>query len=245
MTPAFRHMGGKARLRKWLVDHFPSEGQFYVEPFAGKGNVFYEAVQRLRFQYWELNDLDAKFLYCLRTADLTGLPESVSKDEFAGWKVRAAQCDPIAQLIEPRITYAGKGYGYGYSGHSGTHVGYSGANYRKVCLEARRLLANVSYVKQRGWQETLDLADGSCFVYLDPPYFGTNASYNNIDHEELIRRLNAADFDWALSGYRNDLYDSRLGFKCRFERERNSEIKGSNSGKREAVIETLWTNYEL
>lgn len=238
-------MGGKARLRKWLVSHFPDKGQFYIEPFAGKGNVFYEAVQRLRFTYWELSDIDSRFLYCLRTADLDKLPETVSKDEFQTWKLRAVEGDPIAQLIEPRITFAGKGYTYGYSGHSGTHVGYSGTNYRKVCQEARRLLENVSYVRQQDWRETLELADGECFVYLDPPYYGTTASYRNIDHYALIDVLNAAKYSWAISGYRNALYDSRLQFECRFEYERNSEIKSSNSRKREAVTEVLWTSYAL
>lgn len=245
VVPAFRHMGGKARLRKWLVEHFPSSGQFYIEPFAGKGNVFYEAVQQLDFQYWELNDINTKFLHALRRADLKQLPQSVSKAQFEDWKSRAVQGDLIAQLIEPRITYAGKGYAHGYSGHSGTHVGYSGENYLKVCQAARLLLDSVSYVKERDWRETLELADQSCFVYLDPPYLNTVASYSNIDHYELILQLNAASFDWAISGYRSDLYDSRLQFKCRFEYERNSEIKSSNSGKREAVMETLWTNYEL
>jgi site-specific DNA-adenine methylase len=244
-TPAFRHMGGKARLRKWLVEHFPDRGQFYIEPFAGRGNVFFHAVKHLNFQWWELNDLDAKFLYCLRTADLSKLPESVNRDEFLIWKARAADGDPIAQLIEPRITFAGKGYDFGYSGHSGTHVGYTGENYRKVCQEARRLLECVSFIKQRDWRETLELADQSCFVYLDPPYYGTTANYQNIDHYALIDTLNAADYLWAVSGYRSDLYDGRLRFSCRFERERNSEIKSSNRGKRVSVVETLWTNYKL
>jgi site-specific DNA-adenine methylase len=243
-------MGGKARLRKWLVDHFPDGGaldggMFYIEPFAGKGNVFFEAVQRLRFIYWELNDVDTTFLQALRYADLGELPESVSKEEFPSWKAKAEQGNWIARLIEPRITFAGKGYAAGYSGTSGTHVGYSGTLYRQVCREARRLLEKTSYIKQRDWQETLDVADSSCFVYLDPPYYGTTASYGNIDHSELVLRLNAAEFNWALSGYRNRLYDGDLHFQCRFDYERNSEIKSSNSGKREAVIETLWTNYEL
>lgn len=243
-------MGGKARLRKWLVEHFPESGQFYIEPFAGKGNVFFHAVQHLNFQWWELNDLDCRFLWALLSADLDLLPESVSKEEFVNWKQRAAESDPVALLIEPRITYAGKGYKYGYSGHSGTHVGYCGHNYRVMCESARRLLAKTGrgsylYIKQRDWRETLDLADHECFVYLDPPYHGTTAAYQNIDHHALIDKLNAADYLWAVSGYRSDLYDGRLEFKCRFECERNSEIKSSNTGKREAVTETLWTNYEL
>lgn len=239
--PAFRHMGGKARLRKWLIAHFPDSGSIYLEPFAGKGNVFYEARQRLQFEQWILSDLDTRFFQALWWADLSLLPEAVSKSEFEHWKQR--KDDYVSILIEPRITYAGKGYKFGYSGSSGTHVGYSGPTYRKVCEQARALLADAQVVKMN-WEDSIRAMNPD-FVYLDPPYYGTVASYENIDHERLVDVLNNAKFLWALSGYRNSLYDAKLDFKCRFEYERNSEIKSSNSGKREAVIETLWTNYEL
>lgn len=240
-TPAFRHMGGKARLRKWLVDHFPDgDDGTYLEPFAGKGNVFYEAVQRLSYSRWILTDYDTRFLNALIDADLGALPATVQRQDFAYWR---ASDGPITTLIEPRITYAGKGYKYGFSGSSGTHVGYSGTQYRKVCESARELLGHAT-IRQISWERALDEFQPS-FTYLDPPYFGTEASYSNIDHAVLVERLNTATFDWALSGYRNALYDTKLEFKCRFEYERNSEIKSSNSRGREPVIEYLWTNYEL
>lgn len=257
MTPSFRHVGGKARLRKWLVDHFPESGSFYEEPFAGKANVFFEAVQRLRFNYWILSDINTRFLDALLMADLSRLPESVTKESFADWRKRAEiENDPVARVIEPRITFAGKGYAHGFSGTSGSHVGYNGVLYQATCQAARRLLTGANggtatlrtvSVRQRDWRETFELASGESgeFLYCDPPYYNTDAPYSQIDHQELVERLNAATFSWALSGYRNDLYDARLEFKCRFEYERNSEIKSSNSGKREPVIETLWTNYEL
>lgn len=241
MTPAFRHMGGKARLRKWLVSHFPDgDSGLYLEPFAGKGNVYYEARRRLRYDRWALSDINAEFLFSVLRADLDSLPEAVDRSDFETWKNNKRL---IATLIEPRITFAGKGYGHGFSGSSGTHVGYSGPQYRRVCEAARVLLQDVD-IQQLSWEQALDVFRPS-FVYLDPPYYGTNASYKNIDHGALIQRLNGATFDWALSGYRNSLYDTKLDFRCRFEYERNSEIKSSNSGKREAVIETLWTNYDL
>jgi site-specific DNA-adenine methylase len=244
-TPAFRHMGGKARLRRWLVEHFPDSGTVYKEPFAGKGNVFFHAFQHLKFQHWNLCDTSTLFLEQLREVDLDLLPESVGKDDFNLWRVRAEAGDPIAIVIEPRITFAGKGYKYGYSGTSGTHVGYSGENYKKVCRTAQQMLLQPSVrIRCQDWTESVgSMTEG--FVYLDPPYYGTEATYLNVDHWKLISTLNSAKFDWAISGYRNQLYDSRLEFKCRFEYERNSEIKSSNSGIREPVIETLWTNYEL
>lgn len=137
MTPAFRHMGGKARLRKWLVDHFPTgDGGTYLEPFAGKGNVFFEACQRLRYLRWVLTDSNIQFLNAVVDADFDALPAKVERQDFEYWR---ASSGPITTLIEPRITYAGKGYKYGFSGSSGTHVGYSGLQYRKVCEGARQL----------------------------------------------------------------------------------------------------------
>lgn len=240
-TPAFRHMGGKARLRKWLVDHFPDSGEIYLEPFAGKGNVFFEARQQLNFSQWILTDYDTKFLNALMDADLNALPAKVDREDFEYWRSGKG---PITTLIEPRITYAGKGYRYGFSGSSGTHVGYSGPIYKRVCEAARLLLANAQ-IAESHWEDALVNLNPT-FTYLDPPYYGTVASYENVDHVRLVEVLNNAQFSWALSGYHNPLYDARLQFKCRFEYERNySEIKSSNRRGREPVTECLWTNYEL
>lgn len=234
-------MGGKARLRKWLVQRFPDKGSVYLEPFAGKGNVFFEARQRLNFKQWVLADSDVRFLRSLMWADFSELPDTVSREDFSYWKNRTCH---VSTLIEPRVTFAGKGYKYGYSGSSGTHVGYNGAIYREVCSQARQLLSDAQVIEQY-WEDSLALLDAGDFTYLDPPYYGTEASYDNIDHERLVRVLNQAKFSWALSGYQSYLYDRQLEFKCRFEYERNSEIKSSNSRGREPVIECLWTNYEL
>lgn len=245
MIPSFRHMGGKARLRRWLVEHFPQSGTWYVEPFAGKGNVYFLARQHLNFRSWLLADIDASFLYALKHADFSALPDEVTKADFP--RYRDDPTNRIAKLIEPRITFAGKGYASGYSGHSGTHVGYSGNCYRVMCEQARALLSG-TLIAEGAWDVLLRdplFQDPEAFGYFDPPYVGTKASYPNIDHVALVQQLNDAPFMWALSGYRNDLYDSQLVFKCRFEYERNSEIKSSNTGKREPVVEVLWTNYEL
>jgi site-specific DNA-adenine methylase len=239
--PSFRHMGGKARLRSWLISHFPVAMETYVEPFAGKGNVFFSACSTVNALRFVLNDIDTNFLVSLLAADLNLLPESVSKEEFSLWKTRT---DHVARLIEPRITFAGKGYKYGYSGSSGTHVGYSGESYRLMCQKARYLLnQNHVEITTGSWEQALILGSSEDFVYLDPPYLGTQASYGNIDHQKLVTVLNDAKFRWAISGYGNTLYDTNLNFTGRFEKKRNSEIKSSNTGSFEEVTEVLWTNW--
>lgn len=249
MIPAFRFMGGKARMRAWLLRHFPKHGRHYVEPFAGVGNVFYAARTQLDFAEWLLADIAPDFLTALLRADLDALPEAVSREDFAAWKAARDGADPgradLARLLEPRITFAGKGYAFGYSGSSGTHVGYSKRFYRPVCEAARALLAGPGvHVRQIEWEHLLSGGNPDDFVYLDPPYYGTVTPYPQIDHAALVERLNAAPFRWALSGYDNALYNEKLRYARRFLYERNSEIRSSNKGRRTPVIETLWTNYE-
>ena len=242
MIPSFRHMGGKARLRKWLVNHFPKNGICYMEVFCGKGNVYFHAAQELKYSWYALNDIDNSFLSALYSIDTNLLPQTVCKEDFEKWKTDKGE---IAKVIEPRITFAGKGYAYGYSGTSGIHVGYTKENYKKVCDEAQRILKTYpTTLLNHSWDdEQLYVGLGrNDFVYFDPPYLGTTASYGNIDHEKLIKFLNSASFRWAVSGYDTTLYDS-LKYTGKYQIERNSEIKSSNKGQKSGVMEVLWTNY--
>lgn len=243
-TPAFRHMGGKARLRKWLVKHFPRRGARYIEPFAGKGNVFYLAYEQLTFSEWWLCDLfSTPFLTALQVVDLQQLPETVTRADFTQYATHPEE--PIARVIEPRVTFAGKGYRAGYSGSSGTHVGYSGAAYRSVCGLAQTILRHPTvHIVEQPWEATLDGVTPQDFVYCDPPYWGVEANYANIDHALLVDRLNALPCRWALSGYEAPPYRGLL-YRGHSTYERNSEIKSSNARERQPVIEHLWTSYSL
>jgi hypothetical protein len=204
--------------------------------------VFFEAVQRLQFAHWQLADRDAGFLQALLRADLDRLPEMVDR---AAFETLRNQGGDIALLVEPRVTFAGKGYAAGFSGSSGTHVGYSYKSYRPMCQAARELLKRPGVdVVSASWNTlSWDQLSVDDFAYFDPPYFGTKASYPNIDHDALMTLLNGARFRWALSGYADPAYEAKLRFMQRFERERNAEIKSSNAGGASPVIEVLWTNY--
>ncbi len=112
--PTFRYQGGKARIRARLVELFPRSGGLYVEPFAGRGNVFFLARTCLSFDGWILNDLNSvEFLTALIQANLEDLPQGVSREEFE--RIRYED-SPVSRILEPIITFCGKGYRYGYSG---------------------------------------------------------------------------------------------------------------------------------
>lgn len=231
-------MGGKVRLRKWLIEKFPQNGRIYFEPFAGLGNVFYLSKQQLKFSEWQLNDINP-FLKILQNFDVNELPCTVNKDEFSYWKNLNSNC---SKIIEPRITFGGKGYSFGYSGSSGNHVGYSRENYQLQVLNAKFLLANCLITTACYKEIDFSKFTSEDFIYFDPPYFGTKASYPNIDHLKLIQMLNSLECKWAISGYENEIYSS-LRFLKKFSIQRNSEIKGSSKKAYSGVREILWTNY--
>lgn len=243
--PSFRYMGGKARLRNWLVGFFPPSGRLYVEPFAGLGNVFYLARSLLIYTGWYLIDLDVSFFQAIRTANIAQIPDTVLDEEFEKYKTLASMGDSISRLLEPRISFGGKGYKYGRNTLSNSNHKYNGERYRETCLLARESLRKAVVLSkswdQINWKE-LSKKD---FVYLDPPYYGVKASYPNIDHEQLVRVLNGLECKWALSGYSNPIYTRYLQFKEVYAISRNSEIKSSSKREYSRVKECLWLNYYL
>lgn len=236
MTPAFSFQGGKARIREVLVGFFPKVGGRYIELFAGRGNVFFEAVLRCHYKSWELYDRDASFLEALKIADLNELPDSVPKSDFAEY---AESHETIAKVLEPAISFSGKGYDFGYQKER-----YNYGSYFMKCCEAQRLLANTSITSAHWAGFKFHDLKSEDFLYLDPPYYQTEGPYPNIDHLALLKILNGLPCKWALSGYQDMLYSRNLKFKRLYSFDRNAEMKGSLAGFRNQVEETLWMNYD-
>lgn len=54
----FRYAGGKFYARKLILEHVPPH-EFYVEPFAGGGSIFF-AKSKVKFN--QLNDIDPELV---------------------------------------------------------------------------------------------------------------------------------------------------------------------------------------
>lgn len=242
--PSFSYPGGKVRMRSFVTQYFPRSGKTYVEPFAGLGNVFFYARKHLDFRDWWLNDLNSHgFFQALIDVDYDSLPEDVDRDKFLSLKKDRE--NPVSKVLEPRVSYAGKGYDYGYMGSHDTHVGYKKSNYVPHLHSARRMIDGVKITKTSWDLLPYNQFDASDFVYFDPPYLGTRiGTYGNIEHDRLLEVIKPAKFRWVLSGYDSDLYRSVLGPPTG-TRERAAEIAATNGKVGERRVECVWASNNL
>jgi hypothetical protein len=101
--PTFGYPGGKAHLARTLVDLMPPSGRRYVEPFAGRGNVFWVASE-LDYQEWHINDIrTASWFEAIRDHghDLK-VPQCTRMEYYKRWAAYKNGC-PYANMLEPLI----------------------------------------------------------------------------------------------------------------------------------------------
>lgn len=253
MIPSFRHYGGKYKIRKWLISYFPVSGNKYCEVFAGKGNVYYEAFNTLKFKEWYLNDKNPIFLKTLKSSDISNisLPYKMSRSFFEEMREKRKHNDMLAILVEPRITFSGKGYPAGLDlstidGRTTKTNGYNAALYIERLKEGQKILqyANISsYDFQEFPYNEFGPND---FIYFDPPYMNRlydKLPYSDIDQEKLVNILNNLNCKWAISNYDNELYNSKLNY-IKFATKETFNATKNSHGKGFPVIEKLWMNYE-
>ena len=217
-----------------------------MEPFAGRGNVFWAAASsQLGFQQWALNDIrTAPFFEAVRDlGDTMEVPEK-SREEYNRQREAFKQRDPKAILLEPYFTFSGDGYGRGLQGKNGPTV----AGYTRTLRACHRLLhATKAIITGCDWTEfdwsSLTHED---FVFVDPPYLGGDVrSYNenDLNHEDLVRLLKAAKFKWMLAEYAHELYFRELGQPFFIQ---DMQLNAANfrvtrgKGRR---LECVWKNY--
>ena len=257
LVPAFAYEGGKAALRTWIIDFVPAQGSLYVEPFAGRGNLFWLACCCRHFKSWWLNDKrTAPFYEALEKVDVRLLPTQVETIEEAYWAERKAQGDPVAWVIEQEMVRSGSAIGAStFRGtrrrSDGERLYYNAANVFKKVDTAQRMLRHFR-PQVTDWDYTA-LAwhdwDESVFVYLDPPYLGAKVdaySEGDLDYQELVQLMQQTRARWLLSEYENPVYKA-LG-KPISRKYKSTSIANSsrNMGKvRPGRMECLWASGNL
>ena len=249
-VPTFAYPGAKAKLAKNIAAMLPS-GKRFVEPFAGRGNVFfYVAAHNMYRSYW-LNDIQtAPFLFTMRIGHILGVPKPGKESLY---KYRAIARDktksPLrrnhALLSEPYLCWNGGVYGQSGGTGGGTQAGY----YKKLRLASEILRGTDTKITRLDYRDVLTQCGEGDVIYLDPPYMNANVkAYTDktLEHREMVEILKSAKFKWILSEYKQPLYIEAFGEPVlRISVKRGmGKPNGGSKGQKEAV-ECFWTNFAV
>lgn len=252
-VPTFKMLGSKARLATWIIDNVPNSNYHrWIEPFAGRGNVFFRAARsedKIQFKYALLNDAYmAPFLTALRDQpDFQFVDHSpIDKALYTSWQ--SAPDSHEKALAESYVCRMGGSFAW----NSGTNTTCDKNKHSRESTisrmqEAQRLLRSKNaMITSHNWDDFLIMVNPSAddIIYVDPPY-NTNhkAPYPNIDHASLLDYLNSTPATVMLSGYDNPLYQTELKSRwCKINKMRSSTARaGKNVGIiKPRVKESLW-----
>jgi site-specific DNA-adenine methylase len=242
--PRIPYPGGKARLAKQIISFLPGEGRTYLEPFAGRGNLFWAAVEGgLKFRRWWLNDINtAPFFDAIqKLGDKIEVPPR-SRSEFDRQREADKSGDPTATVLSPYLTFSGGGFRY--AGKGGEHA-VSASGYQRTLRECHRILTRTRpRITALDWRKLgLEKLTQDDVVILDPPYPGADVkaySEETVDYERLVDVLLKARFKWLLCGYPHPLLH-RLGrpIWARDMQLLCVQIKQGQEGRSEC----LWSNF--
>ena len=247
-APRFGYRGGKALLRRYIVRWIVSEGDYYIEPFAGRGNMFFIVKCFAKFNNWVLNDIQTTpFFNAVLKYDGSELPVIKNKEEMIDLYNKNID---LYRIMEPILSWAGAwcddkriSYANKVSGMRMKTLDL----YRENLLKAKKLLKGVQIIKIDAIQLINKYINNTdIFMYLDPPYMGAKVSgYNEdmLDRKLFIELLKKAKFKWLLSEYYcNDLVKE---FGEPLTKIKNIPINpSSKSIAVKRVEECLWSNYK-
>ena len=250
--PQFAYPGGKARLARRIFALLPLDADRYVEPFAGRGNVyFYVAAHDMYPSYW-LNDIQtAPFLNTLRIGHILSVPPNSDLETIR--KHRAIVSDksksPLqrnrAAMLESYLVFSGGNYVR--SAGSRCNKGASQAGYSKsVRLASEILRGTGTRITRLDYKAVLAECGPGDVVYLDPPYMHTDVraySGAKFDYGEMVGILKDAKFRWVLSEYEQPIYIAAFDEPTRItvqSRMKKGQKPGGSLGR---SVECLWKNF--
>jgi DNA adenine methylase len=215
----FKWVGGKSRLRKYIVPILPTH-TCYLEPFCGAAWVLFGKPPS---DVEIINDINQELITFFRVVKQQ--PEEliqsfewelVSRAEFE----RLAKLDPF-QLNDIQrahrfyyLIMAGWGGEFAYprfqtsitdGGHGNRLIGAIKTLRKRIEPVHARLRTVI--IENLDWQECIDRYDRpGTVMYVDPPYPGNKVNYaNNMrewdTHRRLVERLRRTRCNWIVSSY--------------------------------------------
>jgi len=241
--------GGKGRLARTIVSFLPKRGRTFVEPFAGKGNIFWEAAsQRLEYRDFWLNDIaTSRFFLAIKVAGHKLKVPTRSRTEYERQREASISGDLNAILLEPYLSFSGGGYfAAGCKGGTGRDKNYGGVSatgYENAIRRCHEIMRKTQpRITKLDWRKMgLESLREEDVVFLDPPYPASNVrSYNEstVDYDELVDTLLRARFRWVMCGYLHPLL-CPLGEPFWAKDVKLLCVRGEEEGR----TECLWSNF--
>jgi len=259
---AFAYYGGKNSKLKFILPQLETEHAMYCELFAGSLAVL---LNKRRARYEIVNDLAEdviNFWVALRDRE-DELHRAIMMSPAGGAEFnRCVSAPPTDDVVErARRFYVRIGGAYGaiptITRHSFAvlfsylanrpHLRDVAARMQDVIVEnvdAVKLIERVVNAVRRPGARRIIL------FYADPPYTAESRKsvggyiHDDFNHDEFLDAvLGAPDFcKFAISGYPNNLYDSRLAGWHRVEFGAQAMSRAQGNRQR---TEVLWRNYDL
>jgi DNA adenine methylase len=254
--------GGKHYLAKRIIELMPAHVH-YVEPFFGGGSVLLSKspdgvsevvndVHKELTNFWRVLQDDETFSKFKRIAD--AIPFSKVEWDDAHAKSTCPVQEAVNFFVRCRQSRAGKFDSFATLSRNRTR--------RRMNEQASSWLNAVEglpavaermkrvVIMSEDAKKVIRSQDGkNTLFYLDPPYLHetrvTTADYefemSTEQHAELLETVDACEGSVLLSGYPNDLYDTRLRHWKTVDIVIDN--KASSAKKKPLQTERIWTNF--
>jgi len=237
---------------KLLVSMMPPVGNWFVDAFAGRGNVTWAAMTcRMGYKQWWMNDLyTADFLRAIQTHGAAiEIPLTIPamrhqyKNFFTRIKKDGLPHTIESLLLEPHVSRGGGGYSGGGPASTGNAKAETFAATLRTCHDL--MCEKRPIVTAYGWRDLPWNKFGHRdLVFLDPPYYNADVRcYDPLpeqDYVDMVKLLSKARFKWMLTEYRDrfPLYVKVLGEPI-YTKQTTSVVSNDGSIRNECI----WTNY--
>jgi len=251
--PVLRYFGGKFRLRKWIISHFPPH-RIYTEVYGGAASVL---MSKPRSEVEIYNDINKSLFILFKVlrnngTELKELLELTpySRDEYMLSQQQTDDELELARRTVVRYWFSmstdqkknPKGSKGGFRSYAGRNLAKEWRGYLDTLSEISRRLELV-YIENDSAVSVLHRYDKSDTLhYVDPPYVHSTRSSGGYDyemtdaeHEELASALHSLKGMVVLSGYNCELYKSLFEGWERID-------KTARAASRSPRVESLWLN---
>ena len=228
----FPYQGSKRGIARAILNYFPTDVQYLIEPFCGSGAVSIAAATQGLAKQFVLNDLNKPLIDLWRA--ILEAPNDLSNSYERQWleqqpdlksyffKVRdefnqSAQAHQLlyllARIVKGAVRYNSEGK-FNQSADN-RRAGMRPNTMRQNIMGVSNLLSTKTQLSAHDFREVLKMAQPLDLIYLDPPYQGTSFTKDSryltgVCYAELVEalyHLNALNISYLLS------YDGVTGNK--------------------------------